>query len=84
MIPRPETIELCDWIIFNRKSKILDIGTGSGLLSNFKKYITGSVVHAWDKSLILKIAKENALKNNIEINFKIVDILKNGVNDNLI
>ncbi len=79
LIPRPETIELCDWIIFNQKKKckILDIGTGSGLIALIlKKYITGSIVHAWDKSpLILKIAKENALKNNIEINFKIVDIL---------
>ena len=86
LIPRPETIELCDWIIFNQKNKckILDIGTGSGLIALIlKKYITGSIVHAWDKSpLILKIAKENALKNNIEINFKIVDILKNvKVND---
>ena len=71
LIPRPETIELCDWIIFNQKDKckILDIGTGSGLIALIlKKYITGSIVHAWDKSpLILKIAKENALKNNIEI-----------------
>ena len=86
LIPRPETIELCDWIIFNQKNKckILDIGTGSGLIALIlKKYITSSIVHAWDKSpLILKIAKENALKNNIEINFKIVDILKNvKVND---
>ena len=86
MIPRPETIELCDWIIFNQKKKckILDIGTGSGLIALIlKKYITGSIVHAWDKSpLVLKIAKENALKNNIEVNFKIVDILKNvKVND---
>ncbi len=81
LIPRPETIELCDWIIFNQKNKckILDIGTGSGLIALIlKKYITGSILHAWDKSpSILKIAKENALKNNIEINFKIVDILKN-------
>ena len=79
LIPRPETIELCDWIILNQKNKckILDIGTGSGLIALIlKKYITGSIVHAWDKSpLILKIAKENALKNNIEINFIIVDIL---------
>ena len=86
LIPRPETIELCDWIIFNQKNKckILDIGTGSGLIALIlKKYITGSIVHAWDKSpLILKIAKENAVKNNLEINFKIVDILKNlKVND---
>ena len=85
LIPRPETIELCDWIIFNQKNtcKILDIGTGSGLISLIlKKYITGSIVHAWDKfPSILKIAKENAFKNNLEINFKIVDILKN-VKDN--
>ena len=59
LIPRPETIELCDWIIFNQKNKckILDIGTGSGLIALIlKKYITGSIVHAWDKSpLVLKI-----------------------------
>ena len=86
LIPRPETIELCDWIIFNQKNKckILDIGTGSGLIALIlKKYITGSIVHAWDKSpSIIKIAKENAAKNRLEINFKIVDILKNlKVND---
>jgi len=86
LIPRPETIELCDWIIFNQKNtcKILDIGTGSGLIALIlKKYVTGSIVHAWDKSpSTIKIAKENAVKNNLKINFKIVDIFKTlKVND---
>jgi len=86
LIPRPETIELCDWIIFNQKNtcKILDIGTGSGLIALIlKKYVTGSIVHAWDKSpSTIKIAKENAVINNLKINFKIVDILKTlKVND---
>ena len=81
LIPRPETIELCDWIIFNHKNacKILDIGTGSGLIALIlKKYLTGSIVHAWDKfPSAIKIAKENSINNNLEINFKIVDILEN-------
>jgi len=81
LIPRPETIELCDWIIFDKKgnSKILDIGTGSGLIALIlKKYMSGSSVYAWDKSqLAIKIAKENAKKNNLEINFEVVNILNN-------
>ena len=47
LIPRPETGELCDWVISNtrKNSNILDIGTGSGciLLSLLKelKYSRG-------------------------------------------
>ena len=35
LIPRPETAELCEWIIdnANKQPKILDIGTGSGCIA---------------------------------------------------
>ena len=80
LIPRPETVELCDWIISDQKNKIsiLDIGTGSGLISIIlKKYLDNSNVEAWDKSIkALEIAKKNSLVNNVKINFKEVDVLK--------
>ena len=80
LIPRPETLELCDWIISSTKKKcdILDIGTGSGLIAIIlKKYVNQSRVFAWDNSIkALEIAKKNSLDNNLEINFKELDILK--------
>ena len=64
LIPRPETIELCEWIeSFNFQDvRILDIGTGSGLIAMLlKKKLSKSVVDACDISLkSLEIAKKNA------------------------
>ncbi len=64
LIPRPETIELCEWIeSFNfQEVKILDIGTGSGLIAMLlKKKLSKSIVDACDISLkSLEIAKKNA------------------------
>ncbi len=80
LIPRAETIELCNWIISDQKNKItiLDIGTGSGLISIIlKKYLDNSNVEAWDISIkALEIAKKNSLVNNLKINFNKVDVLK--------
>lgn len=85
LIPRPETEELVDWIIkdvksennFSEKTKILDIGTGSGCISiALKKNLPDAVVFAMDVSEnALKIAKENAIINNTDINFFQADIL---------
>ena len=80
LIPRPETVDLCNWIIQNKLNDqvILDIGTGSGLIALFlKKNSNNCVIHAWDNSeKALRIAKKNAKQNYLDINFNNVDILK--------
>ena len=80
LIPRPETVDLCNWIIQKKLNNqvILDIGTGSGLIALFlKKNSNNCVIHAWDNSeKALRIAKKNAKQNYLDINFNNVDILK--------
>ena len=80
LIPRPETVDLCKWIIQKKLNDqvILDIGTGSGLIALFlKKNSNNCVIHAWDNSeKALRIAKKNAKQNYLDINFNNVDILK--------
>jgi release factor glutamine methyltransferase len=80
LIPRPETEELADWIIKenkNRKVTILDIGTGSGCIAiALKKHIADCTVYACDISKnALKVAKQNAIRNNTDIQFLKSDIL---------
>ncbi|MFN4234485.1 MAG: peptide chain release factor N(5)-glutamine methyltransferase [Bacteroidia bacterium] len=81
LIPRPETEELVDWIIQSHKSekinRIVDIGTGSGCIAlAIKKHFFNTEVFALDISeSVLQVAKENALINNVEINFQQIDIL---------
>ena len=91
LIPRPETAELCQWIIDEegRRTKeegemkdeeggsILDIGTGSGCIAcTLAAELPGSKVTAWDISDdALRIAQENAQYIGVNINFEKVDIL---------
>jgi release factor glutamine methyltransferase len=82
LIPRPETEELVEIIIaylkqFKEEKNIIDIGTGSGCIPiSIKKYIPLGNVWAIDVSDdALHIAKENARKNDVEINFSQVDFL---------
>lgn len=80
LIPRPETEELVDWIIKENKNQeisILDIGTGSGCIAiALKKNIPSSAIIAIDVSSdALNLAKENAILNNVEIDFRKVNIL---------
>ena len=86
LIPRPETIELCDWIkSFNfQDARILDIGTGSGLIAILlKKKLSKSIVDACDISLkSLEIAKKNASINNLNIDFFSLDILNETITRN--
>ena len=85
LIPRFETELLVEKTInyiketFNGNIKILDIGTGSGAIAiSLKKAFPNSEVTAIDISEeALKVAKENAKLNNVEINFIKSDILSN-------
>jgi release factor glutamine methyltransferase len=80
LIPRPETEELVNAVIkssSNKNYSILDIGTGSGCIAiTLSKKLPTSNVYALDisdKSIF--IAKENADKNKVEVNFIQADIL---------
>ncbi len=80
LIPRPETEELVQLILDKNQINaptILDIGTGSGCIAiSLKKEIPSAVVYALDVSeTALGVAKENALRNNIEVLFLHHDIL---------
>ena len=81
LIPRPETEELVDWILKDietkKKINILDIGTGSGCIAiALKKNLPEANVTAIDVSQgALKIAKLNAKLNDVEINFRQLNIL---------
>lgn len=83
LIPRPETEELVQLVINENQSKklhVLDIGTGSGCIAiAIKKQLPESIVAAFDVSEeALIIAKQNALLNEVEVNFKQVNILNAG------
>ena len=88
LIPRQETEELVAWIIDtakNDKTCILDIGTGSGCIPvSLKKKISKAEIHAVDISVgALDLAKENALLNNVDIDFIELDILNENEWSNL-
>ena len=81
LIPRPETAELCQWIVLGNGlqgcKKILDIGTGSGCIAiTLAAEMPEAEVTAWDISEeALKVAKENAKRTNVHVKFEQVDIL---------
>ena len=82
LIPRPETEELVDWMISKFKSqkskiRVLDIGTGSGCIAiSLAKNLPDCKIVALDvSSEALKVAKENAKLNNVEVQFIEADIL---------
>ncbi|MBQ1495753.1 MAG: peptide chain release factor N(5)-glutamine methyltransferase [Bacilli bacterium] len=86
LIPRFETEELVDYTIkfikdkFNKKINILDIGTGSGAIAISLKKEIDSNVYATDISKdALIVAKENAINNNVNINFINTNIYE-GIN----
>lgn len=88
LIPRPETEELVDWIIkdkrINPPISILDIGTGSGCIAiSLAKKLRGSIVTAIDISKeALTVASENAGLNKANITFGHKDIFnQQDVND---
>ena len=88
LIPRQETEILVESIITANNDrgnlKILDIGTGSGIIAIcLAKYLNQAQVFALDSSAdSLKVAKENAIVNGVEenINFIRQDINIDGIN----
>ena len=84
LIPRFETEELVEYTIsyikkmFKEKINIIDLGTGSGCIAITLKKKINSNVSAIDISKeALEVAKENAKKNKIEIDFIQNDMLDN-------
>ncbi len=80
LIPRQETEELVDWILKTtsiNRSSILDIGTGSGCIAiSLAANLPNSKVTAIDISPgALDVAKINAQRNNVTIDFFKADIL---------
>ena len=81
LIPRQETEELVNWVIEDfrgksNKNKMIDIGTGSGCIAiSLAKELKRNIVYALDNDdAILELAKRNAKKNNVEVNFFKKDI----------
>jgi release factor glutamine methyltransferase len=100
LIPRPETEELLEFAIkkiqlhftddslwndsANKRLKILDIGTGSGIIPLvLKKHFPAAKIHSIDFSeKALEVAKKNADFHKLEINFIHNDYLNSELNGN--
>jgi release factor glutamine methyltransferase len=91
LIPRPETEELVEWVlgavgglqlaVGQKALSILDIGTGSGCIAiSLKKNLPNADVTALDISAeALQTAKQNAVINEVNVNFVEDDILKSEI-----
>lgn len=72
LIPRPETEELVDLVQknINEKSKVLDIGTGSGAIAITLQKLTNASVFAVDISRkAISVAKRNEKKLDVDVEF---------------
>lgn len=84
LIPRPETAELVDRINHeeahtnNLPLRVLDIGTGSGCIAiALKKAHPEWEVMGIDISEgAIEVAKENAKRNDVEVEFRVADIFR--------
>lgn len=80
LIPRSETEELVHWILKDEgkmPDTILDLGTGSGCIAlSLKDHFKSARVYGADVSVAaLNVAKNNALNNNLQVDFFQFDIL---------
>ena len=85
LIPRPETAELVELIgekfRDHRPLRVLDIGTGSGCIAIALKkahpewQVTGIDI----SSEAIEVAKENAARNNVKVEFKKMDIFSDEI-----
>lgn len=87
LIPRPETEELVQLVVSSwplavgsvaqSPITVLDLGTGSGCIAiSLACELPNAQVYAYDISeKVLKIAKENANRNNVNVIFEQLDIL---------
>ena len=87
LIPRPETEELVQLVVSSwplavgsvaqSPISVLDLGTGSGCIAiSLACELPNAQVYAYDISeKVLKIAKENANRNNVNVIFEQLDIL---------
>ena len=86
LIPRPETEELCRWILKSEECEsgglspceVLDIGTGSGCIAiTLAAELPDARVTAWDISAeALEVARENAKRAHVHVSFEQIDALK--------
>lgn len=81
LIPRRETEELVEEVMKRSKSfnnpTIIDVGTGSGAIAiSLSKELNCHVYASDISNKALKVAKENAIKNNANITFLQGDMLK--------
>jgi len=82
LIPRPETEELCRWIVSDHqhdtsRCHILDIGTGSGCIAcTLAAELPQAQLTAWDISeQALAIARRNAERIDCNVSFQQRDVL---------
>ena len=85
LIPRPETYELCQWVVEEKREErreerdfsVLDIGTGSGCIAiTLALDIPHAQVEAWDISEgALSIARQNVEDLHAHVDFKQVNVL---------
>ena len=87
LIPRPETAELVDRITNYQlpitNCRVLDIGTGSGCIAiALKKAHPEWQVTGMDISEeAIEVARENARRNKVEVDFRVADIFSDGIGD---
>ena len=83
LIPRPETTELCGWVVSKAQhaSQLLDIGTGSGCIAiTLAAELPQAQVSAWDISDdALRIARDNAIRLGVNVAFEKHDILDTSI-----
>jgi release factor glutamine methyltransferase len=82
LIPRPETELLLEWALEIPAQTVVDVGTGSGALAvTFAAHRPDAVVYAVDISpAALEIARVNAARNNVHVQFLEGDLLQPVIN----